>query len=231
MTQTSWPHGPAVPRLDAGTVDVWLAGLAAGGDGLRGLLSAEERERAARFVRAEDGSRWAHARGILRALLARYADVDPSALRFEEGAARQAGVAGDRERRRKPGLRFNLSHSGELVLIAVARDREVGVDVELPRRAVDHVAIARRVLGADAADRIEAIEDPQQRERAFLQAWVRWEAVLKCRGTGIGGAETPHDGPEPWVVDLQIEPPAAAALAVAGGPCAVRRWRWPAAAG
>lgn len=228
MTEISWQPGPARPRLDAGTVDVWLVAL----DRALPLdsLSEGERERAARFVRDEDGRRWAAARTALRLLLAGYAEADPHALRFKEGPhgkpalATDAGVAAS-------GLRFNLSHSGEVALIAVALDREVGVDVELPRRAVDHVAIARRILSAEEAERLAALGDPHERERAFLRAWVRWEAVLKCRGTGIGGAEDAPTGPDPWVAELLILPPAAAALAVEHGPCAVRCWSWAPAGG
>jgi 4'-phosphopantetheinyl transferase len=229
MAQSSWPIGPARPRLAAETVDVWCVDLAeagARGDG-RALLSSCERERAARYVRAEDGRRWAAARGVLRALLGAYAGADPRALRFEQGAHGKPGLAGGGAD--GAALRFNLSHSGDLALCAFARGREVGVDVELPRRAVDHVAIARRVLTAAEAERIAAIDDPQARERAFLRAWVRWEAVLKCRGTGIGGAELPPAEPQPWICDLDVGPPGAAALAVEGGPAALRCWRWIAA--
>ena len=61
--------------------------------------------------------------------------------------------------------------------------------------------------------------------------WVRWEAVLKCRGTGIGGAESePAGGEDPWVRELGLDPPGAAALAVEGGPARVRCFRWPPAA-
>lgn len=220
MAQSHWQPGPVRPRLDASTVDVWLVVLDdAGSDD---PLDASERERAARFVRAEDGRRWTVARAALRHVLAGYLDIAPAELRFAEGSHGKPCLASG-----GGGERFNLSHSGDTALIAVARDREVGVDVELPRRAVDHVEIARRVLPADEAERIAAIEEPAARERAFLRAWVRWEAVLKCRGTGIGGAEVPPSGPDPWVVDLDMTPPAAAALAVERGPVAVRTWRWP----
>lgn len=186
-------------------------------------LSAAERERAARFVRDDDRVRWTAARAALRTLLGAYTGADPAGLRFAEGPHGKPALAGDDA----TGLCFNLSHSAGTALIAIAHEREVGVDVELPRRAVDHVAIARRVLDPAEADRIAAIEDTQQRERAFLQAWVRWEAVLKWRGTGIGGADTPPTGPDPWVLDLPIDPPAAAALALDAGPAAVRTFRWP----
>lgn len=233
--ETHWGPGPARPQPTACCVDVWRADLAAAGDDLRGSLSGAERDRAARYVRAEDGDRWAHARGILRALLARYADAEPAALRFAEGAHGKLRLVREAERDVGGGdaaspadrLRFNLSHSGDVLLVAVALDREVGVDVELPRRATDHVAIARRILGDREAERLEALEPPE-REREFLRAWVRWEAVLKCRGTGIGGADDAATGPEPWICELDAEPPAAAALAVADGPCTVRCWQWPA---
>jgi 4'-phosphopantetheinyl transferase len=232
VTQIQWEQGPARPRLQADVVDVWQAELAASAADPRELLSPAERERADRFLRAEDGERWARARAFLRDVLARYAVRDPRALRFVEGPYGKpelvldprgtAGAAGAPPAQ----LCFNISHSGEIALIAVALEREVGVDVELPRRAVDHVAIARRVLGEAEAQWLAAL-DPVDREREFLRAWVRWEAVLKYRGTGIGGAEQPHTGADPWVAELPIAPPAAAALAVEGGPCVVRTWRWP----
>ena len=221
---TPWQPGPARPRLDAETVDVWLIALDC--EQPRDPLSEEERERATRFVRDEDGRRWAAARTALRVLLAAYAEADPRELSFAEGLHGKPALAAEKDAAASR-LRFNLSHSGDAGLIAVALDREIGVDVELPRRAVDHVAIARRVLNEDEAERIAALEDPRERERAFLRAWVRWEAVLKCRGTGIGSAETVLTEPEPWVVELPIAPPAAAALAVTGGPVAVQTWRWP----
>jgi 4'-phosphopantetheinyl transferase len=213
-------------------VHVWRADLAVAGDGLRALLSDDERARAARFVRAEDGVRWARARGILRALLARYADdIDPRALRFTAGPHGKPLLTGPGDGAATPAtptgacVRFNLSHSGDVLLVAVALGREIGVDVELPRRATDHVAIARRILGDEEAERLAAL-DPPEREREFLRAWVRWEAILKCRGTGIGGADDTPTGPDPWVCELDVDSPAAAALAVADGPCTVRCFQW-----
>lgn len=217
------------PRLAVAAVDVWRAGLATGGQRERAVLAPEEQERAARFVRAEDGRRWAHARGILRALLARYlgADADPRELRFAAGPHGKPELVGGAADGPGGGhrLRFNLSHSGDCALYAFALDREVGVDVEQPRRPRDTLAIAERVLGAAEAARLRAL-DPAVREREFLRAWVRYEAVLKCRGTGIGAAAVEPEGPDPWVRELDVGAPAAAALAVAGTACEVHCWQW-----
>ena len=246
---------PDLPPLASAAVDVVRADLRGAHARERALLSDDERARAARFVRPGDGERWAAARGILRALLGAATGEDPRELRFalgEHGKPRLAGRAGadgatQAARAAAPDggplarVRFNLSHAGDVALYALTLDREVGVDVELPReREVDQVAIARRVLGDAEAQRLAAL-DPPQREREFLRLWVRWEAVIKCRGTGIGGADAPAAGPEagadavaagpqPWVAELDVDPPAAAALAVAGGPATIRQHRWIAAA-
>lgn len=225
MPKSHWLPAPDRPPLAPDAVDVWradLADAAAHGD-LHALLSADECKRAARFVRPDDGRRWAAARGILRELLGRVTGEDPRVLRFAEGPHGKPVLAG------AGSIHFNLSHSGEIALYALALGRDVGVDVELPRRAVDHVTIARRVLGDREADHLATL-DPAHREREFLRGWVRWEAVLKCRGTGIGAADAPAAGPDPWVHDLDVDPPAAAAVAVDGGPCQVRCWQWSAAA-
>jgi 4'-phosphopantetheinyl transferase len=230
-----------VDALVGGRVDVWAVDLDAPGAAAESL-SADERARAARFARAQDGRRWAAARGVLRALLAVYAGAEPAALRFALGPHGKPALAcaGDGG----PDVRFNLSHSGEVALIAFALGRELGVDVELPRRPLgDVAALAARVLGAQEAERLRALE-ARERERAFLRAWTRHEALVKCRGVGIGGdagerpdaagavaargrpAATAESEPDPWVVELALDRPGAAALAVVGGPCELRRLRW-----
>lgn len=211
-------------RVGGREVDVWRVDLGTADDGAAALLSAGERERAGRFVDPARGERWARARGVLRVLLGRYLDADPAALRFAEGEHGKPALAGDMA---GAALEFNLSHSDRLALYAFARGRAVGVDVEVARRPVDAVAIAQRMLGAEQAERLVALADPDERERAFLRLWTRHEAALKCRGTGIGGAAAgvrPEEGL--WIVDLAVGPGAAAALAVDGAPCELRRFAW-----
>ena len=217
------PQSWTAPAAAEDVADVWRADLSAGGEAERALLSPAERERAGRFARPEDGVRWGRAHGILRALLARYTGLDARTVRFAEGPHGKPALAGE-----PSDVRFNLSHSGDVALYAVALRREVGVDVELPRRPIDAVAIAERALGREQADRLRALA-PEDRDREFLRAWVRYEAVLKCDGTGIGAAGQGDPAtPAPWLCELDVGAPAAAALAVAGTACTVRCWQWPA---
>jgi 4'-phosphopantetheinyl transferase len=232
----SWPPGPPHVRACAGAIDVWRADLTAIGDGLEDLLCADERARAARIVPARKRVLWAHSRGVLRALLGRYLERDPRALRFVLGPHGKPALARDGTDA-GGDLRFNLSHSGRLALIAVSAAREVGVDLEIAgRRVLDEPAIAARVLGRAQAERLAEL-DPQTREREFMRAWVAHEAAVKCLGVGLGlGIEvaTPGDSTsglatqgDLWTAELDVGPDGyAAAVAVAGGECELHRWDW-----
>src|SRR6478609_10153867 len=122
---TSWAPGPERPAAPTGEVHVWRAGL---GEGL-----------AARDVRAAG-------RGALRRVLARYLDRDPEAIELTGGEHGKPALAGDR-----PLFRFNLSHSGALALIAVAAEREVGVDIELADGERDVIRLAEVGLALEEA--------------------------------------------------------------------------------
>ena len=98
-------------------------------------------------------------------------------------------------------MRFNLSHSGDVTLVAVARDSEVGVDVERIRPVIEMREIARRWLGRDdVAD-----------EQEFFRAWTRHEAMVKALGVGLSGTAERFDG---FVADNDAGAGYAAAVAV-----------------
>jgi 4'-phosphopantetheinyl transferase len=232
-----WAIGPGRARLAAGEVHLWLAALDDdGGDPLRTLSSAE-RARAARIAGERERRRWAQGRAILRALLARYLQIEPAAVQIAQGANGKPALgpsqaAGDAPHAaaREDGdallLHFNLSHSGGAALYAIGADGPVGVDIELPGRERDVVAIAGRVFGDAEAVRLAALH-PQERRHAFLRAWVRHEARLKCLGAGLAGAAGDRTL---WVADVALgEGPfagGAAAVAAQRAPRVLHRWRW-----
>lgn len=179
-SSAEWAPGPLSPQLDEGAVHVWRADLTTLPDDLGGLLCSDERRRAARFPRDHDGRLWARSRGVLRVLLGRYLRSNPSSLRLVTGEHGKLAVLDDQP------LLFNLSHSDGLALYVFAKHAEVGVDLELPRRAIDRLAIARRAFGPEEAIRLEGL-DQATLVHEFLRAWVRYEAASKCAGVGIGG--------------------------------------------
>jgi 4'-phosphopantetheinyl transferase len=216
-----WAPGPLRPQLADGAVHVWRADLNEVAEDLGSLLCTEERARAERMVDERNGELWRRSRGLLRALLGRYLQRDPSSLRFSVGEHGKPALDDDSS----STVDFNMSHSGQLALYAFSAAGAVGVDVEIARRPTDEVAIVARVLGASEAARLQAL-DPAARRREFLRAWTRYEAELKCLGVGIGGTDGVIEVTRPWVVDLELGQGAAGAVAAACPAGELRCWGW-----
>jgi 4'-phosphopantetheinyl transferase len=153
------------------------------------------------------GARWVAARWALRGVLASYLDEEPGAIELRVTEHGKPLLAAAEAR-----LRFNLSHSGELALIAIGAEREVGIDVERIRPRRNLLALARRALAPAEVARIESARS-QARLDAFHAAWARREATAKCFGVGL---HAPLPETAVTVLDLHPEPGYAAALAVAG---------------
>ncbi len=180
--------GNTIPQSDPpdlGPADLHVWTVATGGLSRHGdIFSAAERARAARFVRARDGQAFLQAHGALRVVLGRYLGADPGALAFASGAWGKPELAGTHA---GGGLTFNLTHSGDIALIAVARERQVGIDVEVVRAMPEALAIARRMLGAPAAAALEGLDGPA-RDEAFLRLWTAQEACIKAVGLALAVA-------------------------------------------
>lgn len=221
------------PMLSPGAIEVWVADLSGVPESLLAVLCEQEGERASRLLDERAAVQWSASRAVLRDLLGRATGQDPASLRFELGphGKPELGCFFHGE------FHFNLSHSGSLALYALSQKREVGVDVEMVDRgrsaARDEVAIARRMLGDQVANRLAGL-DADRRHREFLAAWVAHEAIVKCSGDGLGQGEThAHAGqleaesqPAPWVTPIDVGEQALAALAVQGGEAAVRLQWW-----
>ena len=207
------PAGP--PALGATDVHVWRVRLDAPDDGpaLLAVLADDERERLARFVFPRLGERYVTARGRLRLLLARYLGVDAAVLRFVYGPRGKPALAEGAH----ADLRFNLSHSGDLALVAVTRGREVGVDVEADRPDFATEATARRFFSAAEVEAFLALP-PASRHEAFFRCWTRKEAYIKALGDGLA---LPLDSFDVAIGEAATE----ILLATRPDPAEARRWR------
>jgi 4'-phosphopantetheinyl transferase len=107
-------------------------------DALADSLSAAERQRLDALRQPADRERFLLGRGALRRLLGAWLALPPAAVPIEVGPHGKPGCPG--------GPEFNLSHSGDLILLALHPSRPVGVDVEQARPDLDWRPIARRVL-------------------------------------------------------------------------------------
>lgn len=211
-----WSPGPAAPRLTGGEVHVWRASLAASAGELgrlHALLSEEEQLRAARFKFEVHRGRFIAGRGIQRLLLARYLDVDPAAIRYRHAAHGKPALDGPGA---ESGIRFNVSNSDDGLLIALVRDREVGIDLEPVHRVVDRDAVARRFFSVPENQVYDTIPE-EQRDAAFFTCWTRKEAYIKAVGEGLS---MPLD-----CFDVTLRPgEPARLLATRGDPAQAERW-------
>jgi 4'-phosphopantetheinyl transferase len=202
-------------QLAADEVHVWSFALElAPEDALRaaGILSPEERARAAAFHFERDRSSYIAAHARLRQLLSGYLDTPASTLRFAAGAQGKPRLEGVAHRQ----LEFNLSHSHGRALVAIASGCETGVDLEQIRAEVDCAGIVASHFSAAERFAWGALPAARRRE-AFFHGWARKEAYVKALGAGFSRE------PSTYTVDLHPEG-AGALLADAIVPDATRRW-------
>jgi 4'-phosphopantetheinyl transferase len=180
--------------LNPGEVHVWRVRL----DAVETPPPTQgEAARSARFHTPELRRRYLRSHGALRAILGRHTDVRLDFAVAEAGKPYLPAA---------PRLKFNLSHSREMALVAVALDVEVGVDVEWIRPMPDYVALAERFFPPSEA---AGLTD----ERDFFHRWTRIEAVLKARGVGIYAAGTEIAGD--WTIqEIDVGPDSFASVAV-----------------
>jgi 4'-phosphopantetheinyl transferase len=182
MTAQRDETAPGSTRATAvATVDVWRAHLKLQPGQLSALarcLDEEEQARAARFHFQRDMVRFRASRGLLRHILARYLDMPPERIRFGYAPMGKPFLL------EHPGLHFNLSHAEDVLLVAVAHGRRVGVDVERAFSEVVMDDVSRMVLSHP--ERV-ALGRVAQEERLdwFTRLWTRKEAYIKADGQGM----------------------------------------------
>jgi 4'-phosphopantetheinyl transferase len=166
---------------DANVVHVWDAACDAGAwrqatD--ESAMSGDERARADRFIDERARRRFIAGRLSLRHVLAGYLDVAAAAIRFDTSPLGKPRLGHPHAR---SGIHFNISHSGDLILLGIARC-EIGLDVEEVGNARFNDNLIRRVFSAREQALIELSPDPQ---RTCFQLWVRKEASVKATGMGL----------------------------------------------
>jgi 4'-phosphopantetheinyl transferase len=110
-------------------------------------------------------------------VLAAYLGVEVGSLSLRRSPSAQPYVQGAR-------FRASLAHSGDVKLVAVSLDREIGVDVERLRPGVEGWALVRHALTSSERRHLSGIL-AERRSETILSLWVRKEALLKAVGLGL----------------------------------------------
>lgn len=180
----TWLPPPLELTLQEGEVHLWLANLQVGfalHQQLWQSLTPDERQRAERFYRQEHQHRFVASRGILRTILGRYLVAAPEQIRFSYGSHGKPFVELPAN---LPGLEFNLSHSQDMALYAIALHHRIGVDLEAIRPVADLEQLTRRFFAPPEHQMIQSLPVAAQ-QQAFFQFWTLKEAVLKGAGDGL----------------------------------------------
>jgi 4'-phosphopantetheinyl transferase len=199
------------------------------------ILSHDEQKRADRFAKPDDRRRFRAAHASLRCILGWYLNEAPLSFVFDVNRVGKPFL-------QAPGcphrIAFNLAHSERHGLIAMARNREVGVDVEVERNLDDLFGIAQQIMSPSELQdfRLTACDHAIA---TFFGLWTRKEALLKATGTGFSidprrlnlglenGQAAVLVGGTTWsVAPLGTLLPLKAAIAVNGDLPAIRIFDW-----
>lgn len=243
---STWFAAPERLSLGSGAVHVWRVSLDESPSQValfQSTLDDDERSRAARFYFSRDRERFIVARGVLRELLGRYLDRSPKSLSFSYSTHGKPALASESG---EDAICFNLSHSHGAALYAVARGRELGVDLEFIRCDLEAEQIAERFFSQSEIVALRALP-LALRKYAFFLCWTRKEAYIKARGEGLSMPLDQFDvslipGEPAVLLSTQPDPGEAlnwslrnltpvsgyaAALAIKGRDWTLSCWQWP----
>jgi 4'-phosphopantetheinyl transferase len=243
--QCSWPPSPESADLPIDEVHVWVASLELAKEQVERMqltLTEDERKRAERFHFEKDRRHYIVARARLRAILARYLQIEPGRIRFSYTPYGKPLLTDESQRH---GVRFNVSHSRGMAFYAIARGREIGIDLEHVRKHANHDRVAEHFFSDRETATLRSLPT-EVREIAFYNCWTRKEAYIKAKGIGLSLAlksfdvslapgepaallraeGDPQEASRWSLKELESSPGYVAALAVEGDQWRLKCWRW-----
>ena len=214
-----WQTGPEKPELAAGRVHIWrlspdasplVEEFSSSSQAQGEVLAPDELARASRFHFDLDRVRYVRCRTALRLLLARYLGIRPPHIRFTYSPNGKPELAADQN---SGQLRFNVSHSGNMALIAVGVLDALGVDIEEMRPDVRTAELSERFFSAHERAALRSLPEPM-RGAAFYACWARKEAFIKAIGEGLGFpledfSVSVHPQKQPRLEEIKGDPNAA----------------------
>jgi 4'-phosphopantetheinyl transferase len=242
-----WPVAQSPVKVSEDTVHVFRIDLGISTETcarLQSALSEDERERAARYRFEEPRLRFVACRTALRQILASITNQRPAEIQFqygEHGKPRLTSTSSS-----EASIEFNVSHSRDLGLIAVAVGAPLGIDIEECNSNIKILKLAERFFAPAEADALKNLS-PEKQLAGFFRGWTCKEAYIKATGKGLAqslssfcvsidpdvapalrSVEGQHDEPANWTVSaLDVESGFAAAVMVRRPGCQVECWSWP----
>jgi len=169
-----WQNGNLIRSEQ--NVDIWKIKVRDISSVSENILSNNERIKASRFLHTKDRVNFTCRRSALRILLSRYIDIPPSEIEFISGENKKPELSSELSK-----IRFNVSHSGELALIAIS-DSPIGVDIERIEPGFKYADILKHSFSELEISGIEQAADSRE---VFFRLWTRKEALTKASSKGL----------------------------------------------
>lgn len=168
--------------IQAGDIHVWRINRDSTCADLYEDIGPDEIERARRFKHTGDMRRFISDRHALRTVLAIYTGVRPHDIRYIKNAQGKPGLSGVSR-----AVRFNVSHSGDVTVIVISTDAEVGVDIEQVRD-FPYAGVVAEFFSEEEA-RVIGAQKTKERLKTFFSLWTVKEACCKVTGAGTSALE------------------------------------------
>ena len=177
-----WSKPPEKPQIETHQVHIWRGVMPVKFDPrMTCSLSAEEKQRAARFLRQKDRQRYYFSHSMLRTVLAYYLSIDPQHIVFKYNPFGKPSLW---QAVAEPEICFNMAHSEDMVAVAVTCLEAVGVDIEFIRELQDARQIVTGNFSPEEQRYLIGSPDQEFKDR-FFTCWTLKEAFIKAIGMGL----------------------------------------------
>jgi len=237
-----WCPPPDTSQIGSSDVHIWAWDLRPDSAVVRQLhevLSPDEVKRSNQYRYPLHSRRFVVRRAMTRLILSRYRVGHPDNMVFAYGPRGKPRLAG---RQIQSTITFSITHVDDSALLAIARGRSLGIDMENITRQIETDTIALRYFSTKEATYINSSRE-SDRNKAFFSCWTFKEAFVKALGCGLSfplhGVETPlteledgdivrfqnqNFGQNIWnALKFNLRPEVVATL-VAEGQCWTPRW-------
>jgi 4'-phosphopantetheinyl transferase len=179
----------ALNKTDVGNkVDMWkvnISDIKNNTQKLPKILSGDEVKRASKYRLNKDKIHFIISRTVLRTILSSYVEKRPEDIIFSYTDTLKP-VLNTQDGGRQ--IYFNVSHSNGLILYAVCRDNDIGIDVECLLPTLNSEALAKRFFSLGEREYLISVP-PEERWKEFTKIWVIKEAYLKATAKSISNVE------------------------------------------
>lgn len=150
--------------------------------GYESLLTNDERKRKNRFRFHQHRHLYLVTRAMEKTLLARYTGIAINEIVCHRNSHGKPYLCQSNE---NALWHYNLSHTDDLIVMAITQGTELGVDVESTHRSVAYQNIMHSFFTKSEIDDIERQVTKKEKNKRFYQYWTLKEAYIKAIGKGI----------------------------------------------